>query len=167
MARPEKLEARYDDRSFGVIYLCIRYIRCGFTFNEERVSNEVLLRYCVVRFLINSNNNHGTYAIIQNTLPSINSQRVESLILNHWGRVTDTCLSYLTIIGSDNDLLPGRCQAIIYTSAQILSNWTVKTNFSETLSEIHTFSFKNMHFKMSSAKWWQFCLGLSVFRMAS
>ena len=28
--------------------------------------------------------------------------------------------------------------------------------------EIHTFSLNNMHFKMSSAKWWPCCLGLHV-----
>ena len=36
------------------------------------------------------------------------------------------------------------------------------TNFSETLIEIHIFSFKKMHLKMSSAKWRPFCLGLNV-----
>ena len=36
------------------------------------------------------------------------------------------------------------------------------TNFSEILSEIHTLSFKKMHFKISSAKWQPFCLGLNV-----
>ena len=30
------------------------------------------------------------------------------------------------------------------------------------LDEIHTFSFKKMHLKMSSGKWWPFCLGLNV-----
>ena len=36
------------------------------------------------------------------------------------------------------------------------------TNLSEILSEIHTFSLKKMHLKMSSAKWRPFCLGLNV-----
>ena len=35
------------------------------------------------------------------------------------------------------------------------------TNFSEILIEIHTFSFKTMHLKRSSAKRRQFCLGLN------
>ena len=38
------------------------------------------------------------------------------------------------------------------------------TIFSEILSEIHTFSFTQMHLKMSSAKWWHFCLGLNVLK---
>ena len=39
---------------------------------------------------------------------------------------------------------------------------TLGTNFSEILIEIHIFSFKKMHLKTSSAKWWPFCLGLNV-----
>ena len=40
--------------------------------------------------------------------------------ITHWGRVTHKCVSDLTIIGSDNDLSPGRRQAIIRTNAGIL-----------------------------------------------
>ena len=40
--------------------------------------------------------------------------------LTHWGRVTHICISKLTIIGSDNGLSPGRCQAIIWTNDGIL-----------------------------------------------
>ena len=83
-------------------------------------------------------------------------------LLTHWGRVTHICVSKLTIIGSDNGLLPGWCQAIISANAGILLIQTLGTNFSEILSEILTFSFKKMHLKMLSAKWWQFPLGLSV-----
>ena len=82
--------------------------------------------------------------------------------LTHWGRVTHTCVTKLNIIGSDNGLSPSRRQAIIRTNAGILLIGTLGTNFSEILSEIHTFSFKKMHLKMSSAKWRPFCLGLSV-----
>ena len=74
--------------------------------------------------------------------------------LTHWDRVTHIYVSKLTIIGSDHGLSPGRRQAIIWTNAGILLNRTLRTNFSEILSEIHTFSVK-----MSSAKWRQFCLG--------
>ena len=82
--------------------------------------------------------------------------------LTHWGRVTHICVSKLTIIGSDNGLSPGRHQAIIRTNAGILLIGTLGTNFSEILSEIHTFSFKKMHLKMSSGRWRPFCLGLNV-----
>ena len=84
------------------------------------------------------------------------------LLLTHWGRVTHICVSKLTIIGSDNGLSPVWRQAIIWTNDGILLIWTLVTNFSEILSEIHAFSFKKMHFKMSSAKWRPFCLGLNV-----
>ena len=52
-------------------------------------------------------------------------------------------------------------QAIIWTNAGILSIGPLGTNVSETLIEIHTFSFKKMHLKMSSGKWRPFCLGLN------
>ena len=43
-------------------------------------------------------------------------------------------------------LLYNRCQAIIWTSARILINWS-GTNFNEILIEIHTFSFKEYAFE--------------------
>ena len=75
------------------------------------------------------------------------------------------CVSKLTIIGSDNGLSPGRRQAIIWTNAGILLIQSIGKNFNEILSEIHTFSYKKMHMKMSSAKWWSFCLRLNVLNM--
>ena len=84
------------------------------------------------------------------------------LSLTHWGRVKHICVSKLTIIGSDNGLLPGRRQAIIWTNAGILLIGPLRTNFSEIFIEIHEFSFNKMHFKMSSGKWEPFCLGLNV-----
>ena len=52
-------------------------------------------------------------------------------MLTHWGRVTHTCVSRLTITGSDNSLSPDRRQAIILTSAGILLIGPVGTNFIE------------------------------------
>ena len=83
-------------------------------------------------------------------------------VLTHWGRVTHICMSNLTIIGSNNGLLPGRRQAIIWTNAEILLIGPLGTNFSEILIKIHTFSFKKMHLKMVSGKCRPFCLSLSV-----
>ena len=68
----------------------------------------------------------------------------------------------LTIIGSDNGLSPARRQAIIWTNDGILLIGPLGTNVSEILIEIYTFLFKKMRLKLSSAKWWPFCLGLSV-----
>ena len=81
--------------------------------------------------------------------------------LTHWGRVTHICVIELTIIGSDNGLSPGRRQAIICSNAGILLIGPLGTNFSEILIEIHTFSFKKLHLKMSSGKCRPFCLGLN------
>ena len=83
-------------------------------------------------------------------------------VLTHWGRVTHICLSKVTIIVSDNGLSPGRRQAIIWNNAGILLIGPLGTNFIGILIEIHTFSFKKMHLKMSSGKWRPFCLGLNV-----
>ena len=83
-------------------------------------------------------------------------------LLTHWGRVTHICVGNLTIIAPDNGLSPGRRQAIIWTNAGILFIGPWGTNFSEILIGIHTFSFKKIHLKMSSAKWSPFCLGLNV-----
>ena len=76
--------------------------------------------------------------------------------------MTHICVSKLTIIASDNGLPPLRRQAIIWTNAGMLLIGTLGTKFSEILSKIHTFSFKKMHLKTSSAKWRPFCLGLNV-----
>ena len=73
----------------------------------------------------------------------------------HSGWITNDSLRRVThkcIIGSDNGLAPGRCQAIIWTNAEILINWPLGTNFSEILIEM----------RLSSAKGQPFCLGLSV-----
>ena len=82
----------------------------------------------------------------------------------HWGRATHICLSKLSINGSDtgNGLSPGWHQAIIWTNAGIVLIGTLGTNFSEILSETHTFSFKKIRLKMSSGKWRPSCLGLTV-----
>ena len=73
-----------------------------------------------------------------------------STSLTYWGRVTHICLGNLTIIGSDIGLSPGRRQAITWTNVGILLIWPIRTNFSGMLIEIHTFSFKKIHLKMSS-----------------
>ena len=87
--------------------------------------------------------------------------------LAHGGRVTHICVGKLTIIGSDNDLLPQRGQAIIWTNAGILLIWPLGTNFSEILIEIQTFSLRKIRLKMSSAKYCSFRLGLNVLRKSS
>ena len=79
----------------------------------------------------------------------------------HW-LPTELCVSYLTIIASDNDWSPGRRQAILWSNAGILFIGPLGTNLSEILIKIQTFSFKQMHLKMLPGKWQQFCAGLNV-----
>ena len=81
--------------------------------------------------------------------------------LTHWGPVMDIYVRKLTIIGSDNGLLPGWCQALIRTNAGILLIWSLGTNFNEMLIEIQTCSVKEIHLKRS-AKCCRFGLGLNV-----
>ena len=76
--------------------------------------------------------------------------------------MTHICVGKLIIIGSDNGLSPGRRQAIIWTNAGIRLMGPLGINFNQILIQIHTFSFKKMHLKMSSARWRLFCLGLNV-----
>ena len=85
--------------------------------------------------------------------------------LTHWGRVTHKS----TVIGSDNGLSSGWRQAIIWRNAGILLIEPLWTNFSEIFSEIkiNPFSFKKMHLKMSSGKWWPFCVGLNVLKSST
>ena len=78
--------------------------------------------------------------------------------LTHWGQVTQTCISIITAIGSDSGLSHGRHPAIFCTNGGILLIGPFQTNF----SEIGTFSFKKMHLKVSTGKYWSFCLGLNV-----
>ena len=54
------------------------------------------------------------------------------------------CVSKLAIIGADNGLSPAQRQAIIWTNAGILLIEPLRTNFSEILTEIQTFSFKKV-----------------------
>ena len=82
--------------------------------------------------------------------------------LTHCGRLTRICVNNLTIIGKDNGLSPGRCQANVWTNAGRLLNGPLRTNYSEILIEIHAFSINKMHLNLSSAKWQPFCLGLNM-----
>ena len=67
-----------------------------------------------------------------------------------------------SIIVSDNGLSPVRHQAIIWTNAGILLIGPLGTNFSEILIKLLRFSFTKMHLKVSSVKWWPFCLSLNM-----
>ena len=82
--------------------------------------------------------------------------------LTYWGRVMHIYITKLTIIGSNNGLLPGWHQAIIWTNAGILFIRNLGINFNVKLSEIHIFSFKKMLLKMLSMKRRPSCLGFNV-----
>ena len=76
---------------------------------------------------------------------------------------THKYISELTIIGSDNGLLPFRRQVIIWPKAGIFWIGPLETKLNVISIEIHAFSsFRKMRLKLSSVKWWPFCIGLSV-----
>ena len=68
-------------------------------------------------------------------------------------------------MGSGNDLSPVQCQAITWTNTDISNIQPIKTNFSEVLITIKTFSFMKMHLKVSSATGQPYCLGLTLLMM--
>ena len=82
--------------------------------------------------------------------------------LTHSGRVMHIFISELTTIGACHGFLPGHCQDIIWTNAWILLIGPLGTNFSEILIEIHIFSFKKAHLKISFVKLQPFCIGLNA-----
>ena len=116
-----------------------------------------------LQHLFSGGKGHHKYSRKNNELTlcqiHISGDQPDKLSLTHWGPVTHICVSKLTIIGSDNGLLPGRRQAIIWTNAGIFLIGSLGIDFSEILIAIQTFSFKKMHLKISSAKWRPFCLG--------
>ena len=150
-----------------------RYVWCCCYFHECRtfysccISKHTTVRYWTLSFytkvIIHRKilNKHEKLCLATNTASSINYNGS----LTHWGRVTHICIGNLTIIGPDNILSPGQCQAIIWTNAGILLFGPWGTNFSEILINIQTFSFEKMHLKMLSGKWRPICLGLNVLRI--
>ena len=66
--------------------------------------------------------------------------------------MTQLCVSKLTTIGSNTGFSHGGRQAIVWTNAGILLIRPLGTKFSEISINIYTFSFKNMHLKMTSGK---------------
>ena len=65
--------------------------------------------------------------------------------------------------GSNNALLPVRHIAIICTNADILFTRSPGTYFNESLFQIQPFALKQMHLKMSSAKYRPSRIGLNIF----
>ena len=60
-------------------------------------------------------------------------------MLTYWGRVTQICVSNVTIIGSDIGLAPAMRQDIIWTNDGKLLTGALGTNFGEISIEIHAF----------------------------
>ena len=83
-------------------------------------------------------------------------------LLIYLGRVTHIWVRKIIIIGWDNGLSPGWCQAIISTNHGIFLIGPLETNNSAILIEIPSFSFKKIHLNMLSGKWRPFCIGLNL-----
>ena len=104
---------------------------------------------------------YTTSATLWSLAKSLNSLRPSDAYIYTYIYIC-ICFGNLTIICSDNGLSPGRRQAITWTNVGILLIGPLGTNFSGMSIEIHTFSFKKIHLKMSSGKWRPFCLGLNM-----
>ena len=74
-------------------------------------------------------------------------ERCKTPWLTYWGRVTHICVCNLTIFGSENGLL---APSHYLNQSWIIVNWTPRNKFSEMLIEIHSFSFKKIHFEMAA-----------------
>ena len=90
------------------------------------------------------------------------SDVIETDMVPDWGGVTHICDSKPTTIGSDNGLSPGLRQVIIWNNAGILFISPLETNFNAISIEIHIFSIKTIHLKISWWKWLPYRLGLLV-----
>ena len=75
-----------------------------------------ILAFWLIWFAYHTTLSKALYYVILSYKSSTSLTFVKSAFENHWthwGLVTHMCFSKLSIIGSDNGLSPGRCQAII------------------------------------------------------
>ena len=140
----------------GCNYLSLPVIRELFR-ESATTEHDILICICLKKFAITF---HWCLLLVSECKQI--QKGLVPMILTHWGRVTHICIGKQTIIGSNNGLSPERRQAITWTNAGILLIGPLGTNFSEILIEIQTFSLKEIHLKMSSAKCYSFRLGLNV-----
>ena len=129
-----------------LLYLnCITYNRNWHSFWKLYFQYPLFSFLCYYCSLIRLYTGQSLYHVESGALCLHAGFTTQFLLLTHWGRVTHICVNKLTIIGSDNGLSPGRHQAIIWTSAEILLIGPLGTNFSEILIRIQTFEFKKIH----------------------
>ena len=138
-------------------YACRKYVSCSWLIRYLRSFGH----WYIVNESANRSARHHNYDAIYHSQIEVD---LGLHSLTHWARLTHICVGNLTIIGSDNGLSPGRRQAIIWTYARVVLIGILGTNFNEILIEIHAFSFKKINLKISSGKWWPFCLGLNVLK---
>ena len=91
--------------------------------------------------------NHSTIGPIIENVACLHDCGHFVQVLTHWCRVT--YMRHWT----GSPLVQIMAWRLFWTNAGILLIGPLGTNFSEILIEIHTFSFKEMHLKMSSGKW--------------
>ena len=93
------------------------------------------------------------------------SNNNQHLTFSRLGRVMHLCFSNPDHNWSDNGLLPTQCQAIVWTNAgcQAYCRLDLWKQFSVKFEWITQFSYNKMNLNMSSVKWRQFCLGLSMY----
>ena len=93
---------------------------------------------------------YGVISLIM--LYNVNSSSFGATYMRQW-------IGSAMVHGSDNNLLPIQCQAIILTDPGLLSIGPLWTNFSEILIKIQKSPFTKMPLKIVYAKWPPFCPG--------
>ena len=80
--------------------------------------------------ILENMSNQSAHLWLCKVIPSYKGSSWICFLLTHWGRMTHICIIELTIIGSNNGLMPGQRQVIIWTYAGILLIRNLGTNFS-------------------------------------
>ena len=84
-----------------------------------------------------------------------------SIWLTHWGPVTHICVGNVTIIGSDDGLLPGWRQAITCTNVGIV-NWTLRNKLQWNVNPNSYIFIQETAFEYVIRKMAAICIGLNM-----
>ena len=108
-----------------LLCICFLYIQCECSFSSAK-SNKLKKQHVCFALITHLLSIHRTTSwkmlmnykfkaqtLTGNPTRNLHCHVLASHPLTHWGRVTHTCISKLSILGSDNGLSPGRRQAII------------------------------------------------------
>ena len=110
--------------------------------------------------VISGDQDHNAKAVIMGLVAiHMSTYNIQPTNLTHWGRMTHfASINQPSLVQIMACHLVG-AKPLSEPMLELLLIGNSETNFSEIVSEIHTFSFKKMHLKISSTKWLAFRLG--------